>query len=275
MRALNARRKNGHMTIQVFKDRVAVVTGGAIGIGEASLRQFVKQGAKAVIVDTNEERAKSIVRDLPQGSVVFAKTDVSNEQQVSAAIKTAIDAFGRIDILLNSAGITSLVGPVLVENIELAEWNRMLNINLTGTFLMIKHATPHMKRQGYGRIVNISSTAALGAGYKGAAPYAATKAGVVGLMRMIAREGGGFGITCNAIAPGPTKTPTRKVLIEKEQELIRTVPVGFLAEADDIAYPVTWLCSEQARFITGQLLFVDGGVSIPWHIDEILSPTNK
>jgi len=256
----------------ILKDKVALITGGAIGIGEATVRHLVREGGKAVIVDVNAERARRIIDDLPNGAVTFIETDVANEQSVKDCIDSAVAQFGRADILVNAAGITSLVGPVMVESIALADWNRMVGINLTGAFLMTKHAVPHMKRQRYGRIVNISSTAALGGGYKGAAPYAATKAGLVGLTREVAREVGAFGITCNAIGPGPTKTPTRKILVDKEAEMIKTVPVGFLAEASDIANSVVFLGSDAARFITGQLLFVCGGVTIPWDIDAIISP---
>jgi 3-oxoacyl-[acyl-carrier protein] reductase len=256
----------------MLEDKVAVVTGGAIGMGEASVRHFVREGARAVIVDVNVDRANAIVAELPAESALFVETDVANEASVARAVDEAIRAFGRIDILVNAAGITSLVGPVLVEDVELDDWNRMIGINLTGAFLMTKHAVPHMKRQRYGRIVNISSTAALGGGYKGAAPYASSKAGMIGLTREVAREVGGHGITVNAIGPGPTKTPTRKVLADNEAAIAKTVPVGFLAEAEDIANAIVFLSSDAARFITGQLLFVDGGISIPWDIDEIISP---
>ncbi|MDP6926970.1 MAG: SDR family NAD(P)-dependent oxidoreductase [Rhodospirillales bacterium] len=256
----------------ILKDKVAFVTGGAIGIGEACVRQFAKEGAKSIIVDVNTDRAEAIVEDLGEDVVMFARTDVSNEESVRAAVKAAIDRFGHIDLAVNAAGITSLTGPTLVENIGLDDWDQMMGINLTGTFLVIKHLMEPMKAQGYGRIVNISSTAALGAGYRGASPYAASKAGMVGLTYMIAREGGPHGITCNAIGPGPTKTPTRKILVEREEEMVKTIPVGFLAEADDIANAALFLCSDAARFVTGQMLFVDGGATIPWDIDHIITP---
>lgn len=252
--------------------KVAMVTGGAIGIGEAAVRHFVREGGRAVIVDVNADRAHAILADLPKGQVIFAQTDVADEASVVAATETALQAFGRIDILVNSAGITSLTGPTLIEDVTLEDWNRMIGINLTGAFLTIKHCMPVFKRQTYGRIVNISSTAALGAGYRGASPYASSKAGMIGLTRMVAREGGAFGVTCNAIGPGPTKTPTRGVLIQKEEEFIRTVPVRFLAVAEDIANSIVFLCSDAARFITGQTLYVDGGVSLPWDIDHLVAP---
>lgn len=201
--------------------KVGFITGGAIGIGEACVRQLVAGGGKAVIIDTNAARAEAIVAELPSGSAIFAETDVANEASVIAAIEAAVVAFGRIDIAINSAGITSLVGPVLVEDVELEDWNRMMGINLTGAFLVTKHVVRRMKAQRYGRIVNISSTAALGGGYRGAAPYAASKAGLVGLTREVAREVGSFGITVNAIGPGPTKTPTRRILVEREAQMIK------------------------------------------------------
>ncbi len=256
----------------LLKGKVALVTGGAIGIGEATVRHIVGEGGKAVIVDMNVTRAEAIVADLPQGSAIFAETDVASEASVERALARSMAAFGRVDILVNAAGITSLVGPVLVEDAKLEDWNRMLGINLTGAFLMTKHAVRQMKAQRYGRIVNISSTAALGGGYRGAAPYASSKAGLVGLTREVAREVGAFGITVNAVGPGPTKTPTRQLLVDKEAELVKTVPVGFLAEASDIANAIVFLASDAARFITGQLLFVDGGVTIPWDIDDIIMP---
>lgn len=258
-----------------FNGRVAVVTGGAIGIGEACVRLFASGGARCVIVDRDAKRAESIVASLPDGSAMSVPTDVSSEDEVAEACGQALRAFGRVDILVNAAGISSVFGPALLEDTALSDWQRMMSINLTGTFLMSKHFIVPMKKQRYGRIVNIASTAVLGAGYRGQSPYSASKAGVVGLARAVAREGGPFGITCNAIGPGPTKTPTRALLVEKEQAFIDTVPVGFLGEADDIANPVAFFCSEEARFITGQLLYVDGGVSIPWNIDHIVPPAQR
>ena len=259
----------------ILNAKVALVTGGAIGIGEAAVRHFVREGGRAVIVDRDAGRAQAILADLPQGTAIFAQTDVADEADTKAAIEAGLAAFGRIDILVNSAGITSLSGPVLIEAVTLADWNRMLGINLTGAFLMTKAAMPHFKAQRYGRIVNISSTAALGAGYRGATPYASSKAGMIGLTKMVAREGGAFGITCNAIGPGPTKTPTRGILVTREAEMIATVPVRFLAVAEDIANAIVFLCSDAARFITGQMLYVDGGVSLPWDIDHIISPAPR
>lgn len=255
-----------------FSGRVAVVTGGAIGIGEACVRMFVRGGGRCAIVDMDTQRGERVVASLPEGSAVAARADVSNEQNVADACDHTLSLFGRVDILVNAAGISSVFGPALLEDTKLSDWNRMMSINLTGTFLMSRRLLAPMKRQRYGRIVNIASTAVLGAGYRGQAPYSASKAGVVGLMRAVAREGGPFGVTCNAIGPGPTKTPTRSLLVEKEQAFIETVPVGFLGEPDDIANPVAFLCSQEARFITGQLVYVDGGVSIPWNIDHIILP---
>jgi len=259
----------------VLDGKVAMVTGGAIGIGEATARHFVREGGKAIIVDVNVDRAEAIIAELPKGSAIFARTDVADEGSVAAAVAAGIAAFGRIDVLVNSAGITSLTGPTLVEDVSLSDWNRMMSINLTGAFLTTKCCMRSFKDQRYGRIVNIASTAALGAGYRGASPYAASKAGMIGLTRMVAREGGEFGITCNAIGPGPTKTPTRGILIQKEEEFIRTVPVRFLAVAEDIANAIVFLGSDAARFITGQVLYVDGGVSLPWDIDHLIAPAPR
>lgn len=253
----------------VLAGKVAVVTGGAIGIGEASIRLFRGAGARCAIVDNSRERGERLEAELG-GEVVFIETDVSDEEQVASMTRRVVERFGRYDILVNSAGITSLTGPVLVENVAKADWDRMMGINLTGAFLTTKHAVPQMKHNRYGRIVNISSTAAAGGGYRGASPYSASKAGLVGLTKMVAFEGGLHGITCNAIGPGPTKTPTRTILKQKEQEIAATLPVGFLADAEDIANTVCFLASDAARFITGQLIFVDGGATIPWNIDAYI-----
>ena len=250
----------------ILKGQVAVVTGGAIGIGEATLRIFARGGASCVIVDNSRERGERLVAELG-GDTLFVPTDVSDEDHVAAMTRAVMARFGRYDMLVNSAGITSLTGPVLIEDVSRADWDRMMGINLTGSFLTIKHAMPHMKRARHGRIVNISSTAAAGGGYRGASPYSASKAGIVGLTKMVAFEAGRHGVTCNAVGPGPTKTPTRTILREKEEAIADTLPVGFLAEAEDIGNAVAFLCSDAARFITGQLLFVDGGATIPWNID--------
>lgn len=257
-----------------IENKVAFVTGGAIGMGEATVRQVIADGGQAVIVDIDAVRANAIIADLPKGKAIFCKADVSNENEVEQAVAAGIERFGRIDIVVNAAGITSLWGPVLLEDVKLEDWNRMLSINLTGAFLVTKHTIPHMKRQLHGRIVNISSTAAIGTGYKGGAPYCSSKAGMIGLTKMTAKEGGAFGITCNAIGPGPVKTPTRKLLVDKEAQLLPTVPVGFFAEPQDMGNVIVFLASDAARFITGQFILVDGGISLPWDVHEILFPSN-
>nr|WP_281060858.1 SDR family NAD(P)-dependent oxidoreductase [Mesorhizobium sp. M7A.F.Ca.US.006.01.1.1] len=239
-------------------------------MGEACVRTFAAGGGKCVILDLDQGRGEELIGQLPSGLAIFIRTDVSAEEQVAAAVDRAIGEFGRAGILVNVAGISSVFGPALIENIDIALWTKMMSVNLTGTFLMTKYTIPLMKRQRYGRIVNIASTAVLGAGYRGQAPYCASKASVVGLMLAVTREGGPFGIRCNAVGPGPTKTPSRTLLVQKEREIERTVPVGFIADAVDVANPVAFLSSKLARFITGQLLFVDGGVSIPWNIDHIV-----
>jgi 3-oxoacyl-[acyl-carrier protein] reductase len=238
----------------ILAGKVAVVTGGAIGIGEASTRLFHAARARCAIVDNSRERGARLEAELG-GETIFIETDVADEDQVAAMTERVISRFGRFDILVNSAGITSLNGPVLVENVPKAEWDRMMmSINLTGAFLTTKHAVREMKRNRYGRIVNISSTAAAGGGYRGASPSSASKAGLVGLTKMVAFECGLDGITCNAIGPGPTKTPTQTILMVKEQEIAATLPVDFLADAEDIANAVCFLASDAARFITGQLI---------------------
>ena len=259
----------------ILKGKTAIVTGGAIGIGEACIRHFAGRGADAVIVDINDERAENIVKDLSGQNVYYHAVDVTDEKQVSDMVKQVYQKFGKIDILVNCAGFTTLVGPTLVEDTDKSEWDRMMNVNLTGTFLMMKHVVPYMKKARYGRIVSISTIVILGAGYKGGSPYAASKAGMVGLTKMVAREAAPFGITVNAIAPGPTKTPTRQILIDNEEEIAKTVPLGILAEAEDIANAIVFLSSDAARFITAHVLFVDGGTTIPWDIDEFLSLKSK
>lgn len=242
--------------IMNFANRVVIVTGGASGIGKEVAVQFAKNGASIVVVDANEAGAK-IVADNLQGNAIAVSADVTNQKAVNAMVAEVIRQYGRLDILVHSAGI-GLERSFLETSLE--EWRRILDIDLTGTFLCCQAAAKEMSKQGYGRIVTLSSTAGIRGG-TGRAAYGSAKGGVIALTKVMAIELASHGITVNALAPGAIET---ELVAEMHSPQTRTtytkaIPANRYGTPAEVAVSALFLASESASYITGHVLGVDGG----------------
>ena len=242
--------------------RVALVTGAGRGIGACIANTLAADGCDIAVVDYSDvSAAEETMRQLAEqgASARYYRCDVSDFSAVKAVTDAVVKDFGKIDILVNNAGVTA--DGVLLRMSE-AEWDRVLSINLKGCFNLIKHVAPHMLRKRSGRIVSISSVVGL-MGNAGQANYAASKAGIVGLTKSVAKELGSRNITANAVAPGFIRTAMTDALSEEQkQAMYKLIPLGSLGEVQDIANAVKFLVSEEARYITGVVLKVDGGMYI-------------
>ena len=238
-----------------LQDKVAIVTGGASGIGEFTVREMLKQGAKVVIADFNDAGGQKLADELGE-NVSFIHVDVSNEEQVEAMVKHSVDTFGKVDILFSNAGIGAIGS---THELTLEEWNKTISINLSGVFLCAKYALKEMVKQGSGSIVNCSSI--LGhVGQAATASYTAAKGGVVNMTRALALEYASQGIRVNAVCPGYIKTPLLDQLDDAMmQHLVSLHPLGRLGESHEVANAVVFLASDEASFVTGANLLVDGG----------------
>jgi NAD(P)-dependent dehydrogenase (short-subunit alcohol dehydrogenase family) len=245
-----------------LENKVAIVTGGGSGIGRATALAFAAEGARVVVadvmVDGGEETAK-MIRDV-HGQALFVKADVSNAEQVKAMVDKAIEAFGRLDCAANNAGISLL--PISVSRCTEDSWDKMIAINLKGAFLCMKYELPKIIKSGGGSIVNTSSVIGLVAD-GGHPAYAASKHGVIGLTKTAAIQYAKAGIRVNAVCPGVIRTPMSEKTFAEHPELkalsIGMQPMDRIAEADEVARAIVWLCTDEASFITGHALPIDGG----------------
>jgi NAD(P)-dependent dehydrogenase (short-subunit alcohol dehydrogenase family) len=242
--------------------KVALVTGGASGIGRATALTFAREGAKLVIADLNDEGGHQTVHMITEqgGDAIFVRTDVSQAVEVQALISTAVETYGRLDCAHNNAGIA---GGGRARTAEYAEdtWHRVIAINLTGVWLCMKYEIPLMLQQGSGAIVNTASVAGL-IGARGLAAYVASKHGVVGLTKTAALEYAQQGLRVNCVCPGVIETPmTARGLSDPERRarIIASEPMGRIGKPEEIAEAVVWLCSDAASFVTGHTMTVDGG----------------
>jgi len=241
-----------------LSDRVAIVTGGGQGIGRAIALKLAEVGATVVVNDINEA-AESVAEEIKamnrQSLAVMA--DVSLSSDVARLVETTIAAYGKVDILVNNAGITR---DQLVMRMSDEDWDRVLSIDLKSVFLCTRAVLRHMIKQRRGRIINIASIVGI-MGNQGQANYAAAKAGVIGFTRTVAKEVASRSITANAIAPGFIDTDMTQRLPEaKKEALKKQIPTGYIGSPRDVAEAVAFLASEEARYITGQVLSVDGGM---------------
>ena len=242
-----------------LKGKVALVTGSAQGIGKTIALALARHGADCLISDIDPdmaERTAAEVRAIGRKSAAV-KANVADSGDVAAMVQKGIDEFGKIDILVNNAGITR---DGLIMRMKDEDWDQVLQVNLKGAFLCIRAVSRQMMKQRSGRIVNIASI--VGAmGNAGQANYAASKAGLIGLTKTVARELAGRGITCNAVAPGFIDTAMTQVLAEDvKKNLLAQIPMGRLGSAEDVAHAVRFLASEEAAYITGQVIHVNGGM---------------
>lgn len=245
-----------------MENRVALITGAGRGIGAQIARTLAAEHIDIAVVDYGEQAAaQETLNALASMGVAvrYYQCDVSDFAATKAVADAVVRDFGKIDILINNAGVTA---DKLILRMDESDWDRVLNINLKGCFNMIKHVTPYMMRKRYGRIVSISSVVGL-MGNAGQANYAASKAGIVGLTKSVAKELGSRNITANAVAPGFIKTAMTDALTEEQkQAMYKLIPLGALGETEDIAQAVKFLVSDAARYITGVVLRVDGGMDM-------------
>jgi len=242
-----------------LKDKVAVVTGAAQGIGKAIALLLARKGASLVLCDINLEMVREAAREIEEekGRCLALKSDVSKSQDAEKIIKETVEHFGSVDVLVNNAGITR--DNVLLRMKE-EQWDQVMAVNLKGTFNFTKAAIKVMLRQKSGKIINIASITGL-MGNAGQANYSASKAGIIGFTKAIAREYADRGITVNAIAPGFIATTMTDAIPEKErEELIKQIPMKRLGTPEDVANAVYFLTSEEASYITGHVMGVNGGL---------------
>lgn len=246
----------GKMATMRFKDKIALVTGGARGIGKAIAKRLVVEGASVWISDIDEEALKETSKELNCKYVVM---NVADEKQVVQGIKRIVEDEGKIDLLVNNAGITD---DTLLIRMKLEQWKRVIDVNLTGTFLVTREVAKVMIKNRYGRIVNIASVVGE-MGNPGQANYAASKAGMIAFTKTIAKELAARNITANAIAPGFVETKMTEALPEKvRQAYFEAIPLQRFAKPEEIAGLVAFLLSEEASYITGEVIRINGGLYI-------------
>ena len=240
--------------------KVALVTGGASGIGRATALRMAEEGAKLLVADRDGEGAERTAAAIIQagGQARGVAADVTDEAQVAAMVQAALDVFGRLDCAFNNAGVAPAEAQPLAE-ITAEEWARVIGVNLTGVFLCMKHEVAAMAATGGGSIVNTASIAGRIA-LPRAGAYVAAKHGVIGLTRVGALDHARDGVRVNAVCPGYVETPLASRGIERRREaILARVPLGRIGTVEEIAEAVVWLCSDRAGFVTGEALGVDGG----------------
>jgi 3-oxoacyl-[acyl-carrier protein] reductase len=242
-----------------LEGRVALVTGASQGIGHACALHLARNGANVAVAARNQPKLEELVARITAegGKAAAFPMDVAEEDQVKSAIKSVLAHFGKIDILVNNAGITR---DQLVMRMKRSDWDAVLNTNLTSAYMCIQQVIPSMLKQRWGRIINVTSVFGQ-MGQAGQANYAASKAGLIGLTMAIAREVASRNITSNAIAPGFIETSMTSVLSEEfKQNAVKQIPLGRVGTPGDVANAVVFLASEEASYITGHVLNVNGGM---------------
>ncbi len=243
-----------------LKDKIAIITGGGSGIGRASAELFAREGARVVVADFNEKAAQETAAAIRQagGEAISVQVDVSDSAQVQRLVDTTLQTYGGIDILVNNAGIL-LFGTALDTSQQ--DWERVIAINLTGTFLVSKAVLPHMIARGGGSIVNLTSSTGAHDAAANTVAYVTSKGGVALLTRAMAIDHAKHNVRVNAVAPGPTDTPMLRDAMSPEQlaAFAATFPMGRLGRPEELARAILFLASDEASFVTGAILAVDGG----------------
>ncbi|CAN5142023.1 SDR family NAD(P)-dependent oxidoreductase [soil metagenome] len=242
-----------------LKNKIALITGAASGIGESVALLFAKEGAKVVLTDINTEKAEAVVEKIKStgGEAIFFKADTSNPEDSEKSVAKAVKNFGRLDIAVNNAGIGGPIAPV--GEYEIAGWDKVIGINLSGVFYGMRYQIPAMLENRSGSIINVASILGnVGTANSGA--YVAAKHGVVGLTKSAALEYSSKGLRINSVGPGYIKTPLLEGLDQEVlEQLVDMHPIGRLGEADEVAQIILWLAGERSSFVTGSYYPVDGG----------------
>jgi NAD(P)-dependent dehydrogenase (short-subunit alcohol dehydrogenase family) len=245
--------------------KVVIITGAGSGMGEATARMFAREGAYVIIADINESASRTVVESITKKGqeAIAVHCDVSDEQQVKAMVKKAVVTYGKLDAAFNNAGI--MTPSIDTADLEIEVFDQIISVNLRGLWLCMKYELIQMRKQGKGAIVNSSSIAGL-MGAPGRSAYAAAKHGVIGLTRSVGAEYAAKGIRVNAVCPGTIDTPMVHDMVQSgdlnEEEAIKAMPINRLANADEVASTVLWLCSDASSFVIGQAIAVDGGYTI-------------
>jgi len=242
-----------------LENKIAIVTGASMGIGKTISVSLAKQKAHVICLSRNEDRLRSVVAEIEQdnGSATFELCNVSDLKSVESCIKSIIEKYGKIDFLINNAGITK---DSLLLRMSEEKWDSVINTNLKGAFNTIKTVSKYMIKNKSGKIINITSVVGL-TGNAGQTNYAASKAGLIGLTKSAAKEMASRNISVNCIAPGYISTDMTDNLSEKvKEELIKRIPLGRIGNPEDIAHTVLFLCANETKYITGQTITVDGGM---------------
>jgi len=243
-----------------LKNRIALITGAGSGIGEATALRFTEEGASVVLADIRSERIKDLAQKIRKkgGKVLSQRVDVQNRDEVEEVVQKTLKEFGRVDILINNAGLNIAA---VAKKITEEQWSQLIDINLKGTFLCSRAVFTPMSKQRYGRIVNTASIWT--EGHVGQAGYSAAKAGVIGLTKTLALEYAKYQITVNCISPGTVETPMISNLSqEMRKEFLKGIPLGRFADPAEIARVHLFLSSDEASYITGSVICVDGGASV-------------
>jgi NAD(P)-dependent dehydrogenase (short-subunit alcohol dehydrogenase family) len=246
--------------------KVAVITGAGSGQGAMEAELFAREGAKVVATDMNDEHLGELLERLGEqypDAVIGLRQNVSKEADWQHIVEEAVGTFGKVDILINNAGITGITEFTL-NKLTIEEWDKVMNVNALGNFLGMKHVIPEMKRNGQGSIVNISSLTGI-SGLGGLTAYSASKGAIRTMTKGAARDFGGDHIRVNSIHPGYIETPSTEYLTSNadiRDALIAAVPLKYLGQSEDVAYAALFLASDEARFITGEELIIDGGQTI-------------
>jgi len=244
-----------------FDGKVVIVTGGALGIGQATAMLFAQEGAKVIIADIDDQGGSETVRLIREagGEATFVHTDIRSSADAQNMVRVAVDTYGTVDVLVNNAGITR---DRLLLRMSEADWDAVLDTNLKGAFHCTKAVQRILLRKRYGRIINIGSVVGL-MGNAGQANYAAAKAGLIGFTKSLAKELGSRHITVNLVAPGFIETRLTAVLSEEVVQKVQAqIPLGRMGSTEDVADAVAFLASDAAAYITGQILRVDGGMAM-------------
>jgi 3-oxoacyl-[acyl-carrier protein] reductase len=242
-----------------LKDRVAIVTGGARGIGRAIALSFVQEGAKVALVDVDKEKLEVLKNEnkKEKGKIIAIPCDITKSGDVKEMVDQVRKGFGRIDILVNNAGI---IRRGTIETVTEEDWDRVIEVNLKGTFNCCKAVAGIMKQQGYGKIINVSSIAGKMGDITSAPGYGPSKAGIDALTKTLARQLAQYGINVNGVAPHAIETEmSAQWSDERRKEIIASIPLGRLGKPEDVANAVVFLASDEASFITGEILDVNGG----------------
>ena len=249
------------MSVLTLSGRVAIVSGAAQGIGFHAAKMLCQNGMKVALVDLNAEKLKKAAEELNAlpgcaGAAPFA-CDVSDEKAIEKTLKDIAGHFGQIDVLVNAAGILS---STKIPDIQREEWDRILGVNLSGSFFMVQKALPWLKQSKHARVINISSVAGRMGGVENSMSYAASKGGICAITRGMARHLGPFNITVNAVCPGPTRTPIMDAYTEEAMANLASKNfLGRVGEPEDVAAGVCYLASEEAGYVTGIMLDINGG----------------